>query len=153
MATRVVLVAFAVLVASPALTAACSCNGPTSFEEALRVSHYVFKGPVIAMRPAVEHGPNLVVATLQVAAWWKGAPSEVVEVLTVDNTAACGFPFFVGSEYLVYVSPNESGSLWEGLCSRTHAVYPGDPDLEALGPPHSLPVTARTWQQIKKLYR
>ena len=151
--TRVVLAAFALLGASPALTAACTCNGVPSFEAAFLGSHYVLKGPVIAIRPAAQSYPSTVVVTLQVAAWWKGAPLKVVEVLTADNDAACGFPFFVGSEYLVYASPDASESLWVGLCSRTHAVWPGDPDLEALGPPHSLPVTAQTWQRVKKLYR
>ena len=153
MSTRVILAAFALLGASPALTAACSCEGPRSFEAAFRGSDYVFKGPVIDISPSVKYGHNFVVATLQVVAWWKGAPPEIVEVLTVDNDAECGFPFFVGAEYLVFVSPNESGEVWEGLCSRTHVVWPGDPDLEALGPPQSLPVTAQTWQQVKKLYR
>jgi hypothetical protein len=153
MSTRWVLAAFALLGASPTLTAACSCNGVPSFEAAFLGSHYVFKGPVIAIRPAAQSYPGTVVATLRVAAWWKGAPSEFVEVLTADNSAACGFPFFVGSEYLVFVSQNAPGALWDGLCSRTHAVYPDDPDLEALGPPHTVPVTARTWAQIKGMYR
>jgi hypothetical protein len=125
-----------------------------SFQRVFLESHTVFKGTVVAIVP-IEPQTYLceVGVTLDVAAWWKGAPPETVELLTAGSEASCGIEFVVGSEYLVYASRNESGALWTHLCTRTHRTWAGDPDLEALGPPHSLPVTAQPWQQIKKLYR
>lgn len=153
MSTRWVLAALVLLGATPALTTACTCLEWPSFERALRESDSVFKGTVVTIRPVGPHDYGDVRVTLQVDAWWKGAPPETVDVLTAKSEAACGFTFLVGSEYVVFALRNQSGALWTHLCWRTHPVWPDDADLAALVPPHSLPVKAQAWAQIKALYR
>ena len=153
MAMALVLVGLLTLVVPPASTTACSCTEWPTFEQAYLESQAIFRGTVTAIRSAETPYFGLWV-TLQVSAWWKGEPPHIVEILTGESEAACGFPFFVGTEYLVYAQLwNQSGPLWTHLCWRTHTTWDEDPDLVTLGPPHPLLVAPQAWEFVKELYR
>jgi hypothetical protein len=150
-------VALALLALLPSVAAACSCTSIPTFEEAVQESDAIFLGPVLEVRSAPEAW-EAVWAVLHVEGWWKGAPPETVEVLTGANEGVCGVRFEPGVRYLVYAfrggSPwgSDPGAqvLWTHLCWRTHATWPGDPDLVALGP---TPVAAGSWGALKRRYR
>jgi hypothetical protein len=73
-------------------------------------------------------------------------PHAVARILvaTEQHTAACGYPFEIGGEYLVYAYADDDGVLWTSICSRTTTLematddlailrtqLPIDPDVEA----------------------
>ena len=139
---------------APAIATACTCTGDPACEEALLESAAVFRGTVIMIRPAGPDHYHQVWVTLLADAWWKGEPSAVVDVLTEENEAMCGYPFELETEYLVYAmrSSQEPMPLYTHLCSRTHVSWPEDPDLVDLGPPVALPATDGSWGRLKALY-
>lgn len=129
---------------------ACDCSYPT-FEQAFAWSSAVFQGTVLGIVPGGSQFPEEVLVVFWRTAHWKTALGVTVLLLTADNEGICGYTFMPGTEYLVYASGGPV--LRTDLCSRTHAVFPGDPDLVALGP--SLPVATApsTWSGIKRLFR
>ena len=48
---------------------------------------------------------------------WKGPISDTATVYTARNTAACGYPFKMGSYYLVFCGPSQGGPPTTSLCS------------------------------------
>jgi hypothetical protein len=132
----------------------CSCDEGPTFEEAFAQSTAVFRGTVLSIisadPPYFEH----VWVSLHADAWWKGAPTETVSMLTAANEGICGYPFVIGTEYLVFATLYGSGGpLSTYLCWRTHQSWAGDPDLVSLGPPYTVSVAQGSWGGIKSLYR
>ena len=97
---------------------ACSCMKLTP-AEGLSSSDAVFSGEVtqIEKNEATRFGGLEV--TLRVKEVWKGAPAEEIKVHTAGNSAACGYPFAVGTTYLVYALNDEADPMRVSLCSRT----------------------------------
>lgn len=110
---------------SPTSTYACSCAPPGTPEEALAQSELVVRGTVTSIGSADQEG--LLEVTFDVATVWKGPDSEALTLLTPDDSAACGYPFDEGVEYVVY--------SWDGVdvgrCGRTAPVELAGEDLAA----------------------
>ncbi len=82
---------------------------------------------------------------------WKGAQSDTLAVYTMRGSAACGFDFKIGEEYLIYADSASAEdsiaanwlhgtpypALFTSLCSRTTALSStrASEDLFALGQP------------------
>jgi hypothetical protein len=56
---------------------------------------------------------------------------KIVEVTTAPDSAACGYPFEIGTKYLVYAS-QAAGSYAVSFCSRTGPLESRHNDLELL---------------------
>jgi hypothetical protein len=127
-----VLVALVVasLVGGARPAAACSCMAPAPPETALAEADAVFVGEVTDVNaPAgTTH-----VAQLAVTEILAGDVGAEVEVHTPPDSAACGYPFEVGREELVYAVLDDDGRLQTNLCDRTAPVAEADDDLAALG--------------------
>ncbi len=110
---------------SPTSTYACSCVAPGTPTEALAESELVFRGTVTSIRPA-DDSLRLAVQ-FDVHTIWKGADSETMTLTTSADTAACGYPFEEGVEYVVY--------SWDGVdvgrCGRTAPLELAVEDLAA----------------------
>ncbi|MFN8423739.1 MAG: DinB family protein [Anaerolineae bacterium] len=106
------------LLAPPPSVRACSCLPPLSPAEARAAADVVFRGTVVALATTDEG----VTATLRVRAVWKGPIALVLSVRTADNSAACGYPFRLGADMIVYAHavPVGGGSaLMTTSCDRT----------------------------------
>jgi hypothetical protein len=127
-----VLLSLLALAARPEPAAACSCAMPRSPTEALERASAVFRGRVTAIEsPAplgITHSARLAVDTA-----WRGTVTPEMTVTTVLNTAACGYPFAVGQDYLVYAHAG-TDALVVTLCSGTRPTGEAQADLNALGP-------------------
>ena len=110
---------------------ACSCVSPPPPQEAKEQSVEVFTGEVIDISDGGtdDLGAAALDVHLRVTEAWKGIDQLEVTVQTPEQSAACGFNFAVGEEYLVYTY--ETGKT--NLCSRTAAIADAGEDLEALG--------------------
>src|SRR5262245_49701340 len=135
-------------VSSPAT--ACTCDYPT-FAVEFAQSAAIFRGTVSSITTAEPDHFNSVWVTLATDAWWKGAPSSSVAILTAATEASCGYPFSLGSEYIVFAYAPQPFAT--SLCNLTHPTFPGDPYLDLLGPPISVAASDKTWGAIKHLYR
>jgi len=155
---RALLVASLLTLAPTAVALACSCMRSTP-GEALDRSTSVFEGRVLEVTPfeerrdvtleggclddACRESLSETTESVQVSGFsvrfsvtrrWKGVSSEEVVVRTARDSAACGFAFEVGQDYVVYASAeDEAGTLSTGLCDRTALVADANEDLEVLG--------------------
>lgn len=114
----------------PAL--ACSCLPPLPPVEALAAADAVFRGTVVA----VAENDLGVRATLRVRTVWKGPLAPRLDVRTATNSAACGYPFHLGDDLIVYALGDVvgTGTDWRtSSCDRTGAYAPAE--AAALGPP------------------
>src|SRR5262245_4866824 len=131
------LIGLAVIVAAWSDARGCSCALPPTFAEAFQGSDAIFLGEVTAVESAgPEYYPGMVWVQFRVDRSWKGDPSATTRLLTSASSASCGFPFAVGSRYLVYAFRGEwtpGPALWTHMCWRTHAYSTGDADLVLLG--------------------
>jgi hypothetical protein len=122
----------------PQVCFACSCAPPgTPLEERER-SAAVFRGTVVA----IDQISSVMRVKVQVTNVWKGAVTSETLIQTNNNSAACGFPFQVGSEYLIYAvntatdntGVQQVAPLSTYLCSRTQLASDAADDFAALGP-------------------
>lgn len=122
----------------PPASPRCSCIPPAAPREALGQADAVFAGRVVSVTerreedPGHPGGPHLEVRIVPQRRW-KGAPTDTVVVRTADNSAACGYPFEAGGEYLVYAAGEDA--LRVVSCSRTRLLAQAGEDLAALGAP------------------
>jgi hypothetical protein len=138
--TLILFGAISVWTAQPAY--ACSCVVPPPPQEALDDADDVFAGEVIDITP-LGTGTHLTVR-YAVSDTWKGADSAEIEVQTPGDSAACGYEFQEGEEYLVYTYENERNEgpgISTGLCQRTTELSNADEDIEALGESVTVPAT------------
>lgn len=126
----VAVVAAAAMVTAARPASACSCMAPAPPETAATEADAVFAGEVteISGRGGATH-----VARLAVTEVFTGEVGEESEVHTAQDTAACGYPFEVGREELVYAVLDDQGRLQTNLCERTAPVADAEEDLAALG--------------------
>ena len=120
---------------------ACVCR-TVSPSEAFDSAEAVFSGQVIDSRtyyypvPAIsrnavgqDHFSQEIYAFL-VSAVWKGEPSAISYVGSLQNPTSCtGRGFLIGKKYLVYTGPGMSVSA----CSRAVELDSAQEDLQALG--------------------
>jgi hypothetical protein len=57
--------------------------------------------------------------------------TQEIEILTNEDSPACGFSFVTGAEYIVFAFANQqTNELWASKCSRTHELKPGKEDAD-----------------------
>lgn len=122
---------------TPDVAYACSCIMPGLPLEEMERSEAVFSAEVVDIRGSEPFSgnssgiePKLV--AMEVSEVWKGSVEAEVVVQTAADSAACGYDFQVGGEYLVYASTTD-GALSVSLCSRTMPLSNAGEDLAALG--------------------
>lgn len=117
---------------------ACSCAGPLPPNQALQEASSVFTGTVVSIDSVEFSFDTWTVlqhrVTLNVGQSWKGVDSTTVFVYTATNSAACGYYFEPGQEYLVYTYLwAELGEQSTGICTRTRHIQNAADDFTALG--------------------
>ncbi len=112
-------------VISPTSTSACSCALQGTPEDELAGSSLVFRGTVTSIG-TLDEGESLSII-FDVETVWKGPQSETIKLTTYADSAACGYPFDAGVDYVVY--------SWNGRdvgsCGRTAPVELAGEDLAA----------------------
>lgn len=132
LATLVIVGVSSIWLAPPAH--ACSCVPPPPPEEALEDAEDVFTGEVVDIT-SIDDGTRYEVR-FEVSEAWKGIDHQEITVATANNSAACGYNFEAGQDYLVYTYENSSGTGPEtetGLCQRNADLASASEDLDALG--------------------
>ncbi|MFN8423768.1 MAG: hypothetical protein U0470_10450 [Anaerolineae bacterium] len=120
------------LFASPRRAVACRCLPPPPPAEALAVADAVVRGAVVALA-ADEQGIS---ATLRVRTVWKGPTGRRLSIRSAADCAACGYPFHLGDDLIVYAhaaSPGEPRVFQTTSCDRTSPYDAAE--AEALGAP------------------
>jgi MYXO-CTERM domain-containing protein len=129
---RKCLAAVSLLVVSwmtPLPARACSCL-EQPFEMAHAGAAAIFEGRVASV--TTQEDGRLLVA-FDVVQTWREAGHEHVEVVTASNEVACGYPFEIGTSYLVYAGQTEGERYVVSLCSRTRRMADADDDRALLG--------------------
>lgn len=126
----------ALLAVAPAAEA-CSCAPPSDPRAELEHADAVFSGRVVEVDPGEQQrGFRRLAVRFALDAVWKGVPeNDEVTVRTAEHSAACGYSFEPGEEYLVYAYESDSGELTTGLCTRNTPLSRAADDLAALGEP------------------
>ena len=103
--------------------------------------------------------------TLSVSEWFRGAAGNTLVVRTEVGTEACGYPFEVGHEYLVFANWNQ-GNVTVTTCSATQpskmavarieqlrALRDGStlPDLYGFVGTHPLRSDQAGWEQVQPM--
>lgn len=104
----------------------CTCTYPP-FEEQLAKATYVFAGRVLKIEPG---GQDRLLAQFRILKAYKGATSTEMEIRTNESSAACGYPFELQAEYLVYATGKEQPEV--SLCSRSKILRQAKEDLDLL---------------------
>ncbi|RSL16090.1 carboxypeptidase family protein [Edaphobacter aggregans] len=117
---------------------ACSCGGPGPVCSIQLGTSSIFRGTVIE-RTLIENvqmmkqpdgtsrrvvGNGKFVVRFAVQETFSGEANSEAVVYTAQQSAACGFPFAVGREYVVFTYQHE-GELWTSHCTRTTLLEPG----------------------------
>ncbi|MCK4510556.1 HEAT repeat domain-containing protein [bacterium] len=125
---------------------ACSCVSPPPPLVALGEVDAVFSGTVVARRDASKPRADGMIGsmdpmeyTIAVLEVWKGELADTVAVRTARSSASCGYPFTIGTQYLIYADTRaDTGCLRTNLCTRTKPLEHADGDVAEL---NSLGVT------------
>ncbi|MGG4443126.1 hypothetical protein [Brevibacillus fortis] len=127
----------------PFPASACSCASPPDPLTAKDMSAAVFTGKVLQVNERTDwigllpFGDNLdrggFDVVFEVQSTWKGVDQQQVLIVTDGLGGACGIPFQVGQEYLVYASYWERNDLETNICTRTALKADAGVDLQALG--------------------
>ena len=140
------LVALALAAAAPRALA-CSCTPPAEPDAERAHADAVFVGRVVSVEPReAAHFPRLAVR-FALQSVWKGLPEgDEVTLTTAADSAACGYHFEEGQDYLVYAYESEGGpaGLTTGLCTRNAPLDRAQEDLAAFGTPARSPAEAST---------
>jgi hypothetical protein len=115
---------------------ACTCLAPLGAAEGLKRSTVVFRGRVSKIsRPFLDRvglkNSGGYWVRFEVAKQWKGAASKSAEVFTRLSGEACGFPFELNKEYLVYVVA-EPKDLQTGICTGTKSIADAEREMKQL---------------------
>lgn len=113
---------------------ACSCLMPGTPSEEFGKYDYIFSGKVASIGypiDAVGEEAYSLDIVFNVSIVWQGLLGSEVHIRTAKDSAACGYPFNEGEEYLVYASGNESKKS-ANICSRTKLLSEANEDLEYL---------------------
>lgn len=130
------------LLAAAPVAEACSCAPPGAPRAELEHADAVFSGRVVEVEPEeAQRGFRRLAVRFALDAVWKGVPAgDQLTVWTAEQSAACGYSFEPGEEYLVYAYDADAGELTTNelttnLCSRNAPLARADEDLAALGEP------------------
>lgn len=130
------------LLAAAPVAEACSCAPPGAPRTELEHADAVFSGRVVEVEPEEARlGFRRLAVRFALDAVWKGVPAgDQVTVWTAEQSAACGYAFEPGEEYLVYAYDADAGEpttheLTTNLCSRNAPLARAAEDLAALGEP------------------
>lgn len=128
--------------AAPQIADACSCIKPPGPVAAASDAGAVFEAKIVSKSDFeksfgdLNHKQKMHRYSVEVLRVWKGgdiAPSGTkIDIVTADNSAACGRIFEIGESYLVYATYSE-GEFSDGLCSNTKKSADAAADFEALG--------------------
>ena len=126
----------ALLVLTTSEAEACSCMKAPPALEAARSVDVVFHGKLVSVADAPKSGqydlPNKIF-TFEVVRTFKGQLDAQVNVLTADNSAACGRNYGdPDSEWLIYARVDDQGQTHDNLCSRTRAIDAAADDIAEL---------------------
>lgn len=134
-----ILFVFCLLIAfwfvQPKQVSACSCVAPSTnntrilVRDAYKNSQAIFSGKVLEIVRNDSSYSFLV--KMQVRKFWKGKLFKKIEISTALDSAACGFAFEVGKEYLIYAYKNEN-KLTTNICSRTKLLTATTEDVAFL---------------------
>jgi hypothetical protein len=108
------------------LTLSCTCPPIGTIEEEFNKANSVFLGAVLDIK--TQNNQNSV--TFYILDGWKGVNGDQVNVVTAENSAACGFNFEKDKTYVVYGSKN--GQINVTICSRTATLSDSLKDIEEL---------------------
>lgn len=145
----------ALLLGAPVVAVACSCTNELTLQQEFDSAWLVFSGRVTSIQPDPFGTLAVFFEPLQ---RWKGPLDFHQLVVTPLDTSACGFPFEVGQEYLVFANSYNYGitltpAPFTHLCSRTSPLA-GNPYIVALPPPLvTTPAARATWGTLKVRYR
>ena len=138
--------------------AACSCAPSSSPCQAIGSQAVVFLGTAESVEPAgSQSGGPAVRWRFTVREVINGAlgDARTVSVTTAADGAACGFPFEVGLNYLVYAYAARSGAdlgvLSTGLCSRTGVEQERQTDFALLRETRAGTVRSRLVGVVERL--
>ena len=124
-----------VSVVQPRLAAACDCKLLSPCESVLH-SSAVFVGRVVRIEDPNLADSRPILAgrrvTLHVTGRYYGATEADIVIFTGIGGGDCGYPFVVGSTYLVYGSTSPNGSLSTSICAHTQLFAAAGSDLEYL---------------------
>lgn len=145
-ASRFVLISGILCCTAVVAVVACECYGPGTAEEALQISTAVFAAEVVAIEPIGESTSSMV--EFRVLAAWKGVESPTIFAVTKD-WGLCGYPFDVGSKYLVYAQTNGDGLIVDN-CHRTYPlVVSSEFEAQARSDMSELGRPVRIWQSVE----
>src|SRR5262245_60303430 len=112
-----------ILLLFPAAVLACSCAGIVPFDEAYRSNQFVFTARVVGR---IEPPPQFSTYTGQrvqpiaggdMIGWvtvpilsWKGRLPATLLVYSTRDSAACGYEFQIGRDYIIFANPEGRGS-------------------------------------------
>jgi len=129
----------AIIAANVQETRACSCLPPLPPAKAFADADAVFMGKVVSFELTGE-AFSLRLAKFAVTKIWKGERSAVNEILTANNSAACGYEFQVGENYVIYAYNAGDGKLHTNICTRTRPARFAADDLKYLATAASFPL-------------
>jgi hypothetical protein len=126
----------AALVLQPGEAQACSCIASSGPVPAAQDVDVVFTAKLIAVKDAPKQGQfdlAMKIFTFEVTRNFKGQLDGQVNVSTADNSAACGRGYGpVGTEWLIYARIDDSGQIYDNLCSRTRSLEDAAADIAEL---------------------
>jgi hypothetical protein len=150
-------VLLAALLMIPASSRACSCTNNLTLQEEYDNATGVFAGRVLSIQPS-GLGDGKLVVFLEPLIRWKGPLDYTQLLITPENPAICGYPFEVGTDYLVFYSMVGYGLTYTPtpfthLCSRTSPLE-GNTFVPLLPAPQvTTAAPGRTWGSLKIRYR
>lgn len=125
----------------------CSCMRPGSASEERDRTTAVFSGTASRITPTAQ-GSYTVHFTVDEQ--WKGESASTLQVQTAGNSAACGYNFEAGKDYLVYAYASGDDPLTAenilsvGLCGRTNLLANATEDIVELNSQPAAPSTENT---------
>jgi MYXO-CTERM domain-containing protein len=115
---------------------ACSCMQAPAPVESARNADAVFTAKLVSVADVPKTGQHALahkLFTFDVVRTFKGQLDRQVNVLTTDNSAACGREYGKpGSEWLIYASIDDQGQTHDNLCSRTRPLADAAADIAEL---------------------
>ena len=107
-----------VMIATAQRAVSCSCSPAPPAAQELRQSDAVFAGRCVAGRLLSDEQVEF---TFEVLRTWKGTGrAKRLTVTTHPDSGMCGYPFSVGTAYIVYCG-RAGGGFANRACSRTRA--------------------------------
>ena len=118
---------------------ACEVSSLPSIEQSTDDSSTIFLGTVVEFQIiAISSGiQDMRAALFEVDRYWK-SPSDAdlyreAVVFTAIDHGACGFDFEKDTDYLVYASSRDNGTLYTSIGTRTMPLESAQEDLTMLG--------------------